>query len=297
MMLRKLLPLLLCIVLPSVSKAKGVLLLTFDDENYYSWLQALPVFEKYHAHATFFPSGKIGDAQLEILQTLHNSGHAIGVHTVSHKSVPKAFERLLGDYRFFTNDVMPQLDAMKSKGINAISFAYPFGEHNECTDKYLLPKFRFLRGLEYRSYTKNNISLTSIDDVFVPVAKLSQTVYLKGIGVGEYYNTDIKDVLKALKRLDDRDEILTLVSHEISDEATGINMKTSWLEDLLVYSVLNHVDVISLDELNSRAPFEIENEQESRKSVFGILLFFCLGMCLLLFAIFRKLRSPIRRIH
>jgi len=40
-----------------------MLILSFDDRNFDDWIDAMPIFEKYGAHATFFVSGEIDELQ------------------------------------------------------------------------------------------------------------------------------------------------------------------------------------------------------------------------------------------
>jgi len=44
---------------PEPKMNSGSLLLSFDDRNFVDWENAVPLFEKYGAHATFFISGSI----------------------------------------------------------------------------------------------------------------------------------------------------------------------------------------------------------------------------------------------
>ena len=51
--------------------------------------------------------------------------------------------------------------------------------------------------------------------------------------IGKAYNTDMEDILAALRRCGERAEFLSLVSHAIAPAAGGINMPTEWLEQIL----------------------------------------------------------------
>lgn len=71
---------------------KGGIVLTFDDRNFDHWIAALPLFEKYGVHATFFISGKIDGKALKTAQELIKHGHAIGAHSVNHVKATGYFE-------------------------------------------------------------------------------------------------------------------------------------------------------------------------------------------------------------
>ena len=62
----------------------GVLLLTFDDQNYDNWLAATNLFARYGARATFCPYGSLGSTELAKMLALKKQGHTIGAHTVGH---------------------------------------------------------------------------------------------------------------------------------------------------------------------------------------------------------------------
>ena len=54
---------------PSVEPV-GTLVLSFDDRNFNDWKKALPIFDKYDAHVTFFVSGPIDGDAAKVLKEL-----------------------------------------------------------------------------------------------------------------------------------------------------------------------------------------------------------------------------------
>ena len=66
----------------------GIVFFTFDDRNFDGWLQAIPLFEKYNAHATFMVSGEIDQDTAQKIKTLQEHGHSIGLHTKTHSDMP-----------------------------------------------------------------------------------------------------------------------------------------------------------------------------------------------------------------
>lgn len=227
----------------------GVLCLTFDDRCFDSWTNALPIFAKYDAHATFFPYGKLEKADLEKLDLLVRAGHSVGIHTVGHQNVLPKFNRFLGAWRFYVRDVFPQIWSLRKIGVSPRAFAYPYGSHSTASDEWLGHRFQFVRGAEMRCYVTNGVSLASCDRVFIPIASIRQGTYLPAVAVGEAYKTDIEDICRGIKRLDGRDEMLCLFSHDISEDAKGNGMKTDWLETLLDTAHEYNVQVKGLNEL------------------------------------------------
>ena len=99
-----------CVGLRGTEGGRGVLLLTFDDPNYDRWVEAMPLFAKYGAHATFFPSGHLDDRALGQLAKLKAAGHTVGIHAEHHKDAPPGFKKLGGDL-YVKQEVEPQIAA------------------------------------------------------------------------------------------------------------------------------------------------------------------------------------------
>ena len=70
---------------PSAEAAKrGALVISFDDRNLADWERAIPLFDKYGAHATFFFTGPCEGDAARVLKKLHEHGHSIGLHGLKH---------------------------------------------------------------------------------------------------------------------------------------------------------------------------------------------------------------------
>jgi peptidoglycan/xylan/chitin deacetylase (PgdA/CDA1 family) len=71
-----------------VSTRKPLVALTFDDgPDPASTPDVLTLLDRYDAKATFFMVGKRAAAHPDIVQAVHDAGHAIGNHTWSHDSL------------------------------------------------------------------------------------------------------------------------------------------------------------------------------------------------------------------
>ena len=90
-MIKKLLltaiPLLSAVIAPG---ANGTLCLTFDDIYLSSWLQAMPLFAKYNAHATFFISRKIDGKNVEQIPL----PEFVPAHGVLYMELPETRNRI-----------------------------------------------------------------------------------------------------------------------------------------------------------------------------------------------------------
>lgn len=241
--------------------ARGVLCLTFDDRGLDGWTNAIPLFAQYGAHASFFVCGEIRTNELVRMKALSDAGHAVGLHTVGHRDVPRAFDEE-GASTFIRVQIEPQRRAMREFGLPVRHLAYPNNRHTEETDAVLagsgFVRFRasakLVRdGISYYA-PSNRFQLIEFDNAFIPVAALDRHRVMEGVGVGEYYHTDIEDIVRAIRRAADRNEVLTIFSHAIVPDAKGVNMKTSWLVRILQTAKACGVDVRSFDELGKVSP-------------------------------------------
>ena len=235
----------------NISGTNGVLCLTFDDRHFDSWTNAIPMFRKYNAKVTFYPHGNLSKEDLQRLCILHspeNGGHSIGCHTVSHSRLPSLLDKAL-DFYVWYKELRPQIKQLASCNIKGENFAYPFNDRTKESDCFLLGYFDRLRVGIHSSYITNHISIVSLDDVFYPKSEVGNIRVVNSIGIGEWYQTDVQDICKGIKRISERDEVLVLFSHGIYDDADSINMKTTWLETILECARTNKVECLGFDDL------------------------------------------------
>jgi len=235
----------------------GVLLLTFDDRNFAGWEKAMPVFEKYGAHATFFVSGPIDNTAVKTLKKLVAAGHTAGLHGLTHANADVAIARD-GAEKYYWDDIVPQKDAIYWAYVPCSTFAYPNCARSEASDELFREKgFRRIRG-GVKGATpydptgvkqKDRKPLVTNEDVFFPAADLPNRFRLDTIILGEAYHTDLGEILACLDRIAARKEVLTITSHDIGPDAKSINMKTEWLEKILARAKALNLAVLGFDEL------------------------------------------------
>jgi peptidoglycan/xylan/chitin deacetylase (PgdA/CDA1 family) len=108
---------------------KGIVSMTFDDGWKCQYDHALPILDRYEIKATFYIiTGCIGPTQPEYfgaaeIIALQAGGHEIGAHTVMHPNL------------FFTfpwkgREILQSKQDLSAIGIEARSFAYPYGRHH-----------------------------------------------------------------------------------------------------------------------------------------------------------------------
>ena len=228
----------------------GVLLLTFDDPNVPNWVNAIPLFAKYDARASFFPCGELDDASLRGLAQLKAAGHTVGIHTLHHRNA-----RDIDGATYLKEEVQPQLDAYASIRHVVRAMAYPNNRHTPEMDDYLMAHtairhFRTGHVVRYDPQAKyEKPDLVATDEVFFSVKDLPRRRVLPGIGIGEAYRTDIKEILACIRRAARRNEVLVTFSHDIAPNAPSIHMKTEWLEKILATAREEGLQILGFDDL------------------------------------------------
>lgn len=216
---------------------KGILLLTFDDNNLESWCMATPVFAEYGAHATFFPCGNLSEDDMAMIKKLVKAGHSVGSHTVSHNKVPPQIGNFLRNWLFMFREIRPHEKAFSRHGLHIRYFAYPYNVHTAESDNILGNRFSLVR--------------SGAESKYATVTRGSKR--LDGTGIGEYYGTDIGELCDKIAYIGEMDDIMCLFSHAIGPGAKSINMKTEWLHQILETAKRFDVHVLSFEE------FEKEN--------------------------------------
>jgi len=133
-------------VLDGSIKNRSGICLTFDDQSIYSWSNAAPLFEKYHAKATFFINSfqNLSSDEINKIRKLSESGHEIGCHSSNHiKADEFLVDNSLSDY--LLKEVYPCLGAMISSGILPTAYCFPFSNSTPELDAALLNYFKILR--------------------------------------------------------------------------------------------------------------------------------------------------------
>jgi len=222
----------------------GAVALSFDDRNFESWRQALALFSRHGATATFCITGPIDAEAVAFARQALSGGHEIALHGLEHRNADTALAEM-GPEAYWRAEVLPQTDACRAAGIPVHSFAYPNCRHSQETDALFARKgFTRLRGSIPGVASPNPYDpkgekagswrpVATADAFFVPLAGALAERNVSNVIMGEAYHTDIGDILKALARAGSRGERLSLVSHGILPEAKGVHMRTGWLERIL----------------------------------------------------------------
>ncbi|MCQ2378491.1 MAG: polysaccharide deacetylase family protein [Victivallaceae bacterium] len=217
----------------------GVLALTFDDRNFDGWEKAIPLFEKYHAHASFFVMGKIDAPAVSAMKKLKESGHTVGLHTVHHADAPAVFQKD-GAEHFLEKEILPQLKACEKAGIKVSALAYPENRHNAETDARLGEYFEHFRaGKKDAPHGVSGVPVTEIPSIRV----------VGGQGIGAYYHTDPAEVEKAVRLAAEKNLFIAFYSHNIAQKPNNISISFELLETILKTASECGMKIVGLDEL------------------------------------------------
>lgn len=240
---------------PMRGKPNGVLLLSFDDRNFSDWLNAMPIFDRYGAHATFFVSGEIDNDVVRTLKKLRAHGHSVGLHGLNHLNADEAIAAK-GAEVYYMDELEHQRCVCQVSYVPLCSFAYPNCRRTEEADQLLFSKgFERVRGgvkgaTPYDPENKKEHNpLAANDAIFFPAKELPEHRLINTIIMGEAYQTNIDEILDCLRRAAKNREVISITSHGISPDAKHINMKTEWLEEILKLAKELDLSVVGFDEL------------------------------------------------
>lgn len=129
---------------------RGGVAITFDDSTIDAWYDVRDRFAARDARATFFVTriDQLSDARLEMLRELAAAGHGIESHGLNHLNAPDYVEEH-GLQAYLDDEVLPSLAAMRERGFEPTSFAYPYGHRTDELDRALLEHVQLLRSISW----------------------------------------------------------------------------------------------------------------------------------------------------
>lgn len=206
----------------------GILVLTFDDSRFETWLPQLDLFDSFNARATFFYSGEITALMADSMKLLRSRGHSVGLHTTSHKDAVEVTPEV-----YFSEYIRPQITQAGSFGVDDIRFfAYPNNRHSEEFDCFLSRYFeRFRAGTGIKA--PEGYRIADIDKPLIALDKLAVQKIMGGWGIGPYYSSIQENLDAALERSARENKTITFFSHAILPEAKGVHMAEAMLRATL----------------------------------------------------------------
>ena len=156
----------------------GVCYLTFDDGPSDNTLKILDILDTYNAKATFFV---VGTAKTQYLPKIAAKGHAIGLHSTSHK-----YDVIYKDIESYLTDVKGISDIVYQKtGIRSNLLRFPGGGSNVISKNYceglMTDLTKRMPNLGYAYFDWNVVS-GDADAASVPAATIANNVLTRAKG-------------------------------------------------------------------------------------------------------------------
>lgn len=220
--------------------ARGVLALTFDDRNSMeSWIAALPLFDRYNAHATFFINGHFDAKTVRLARELAAHGHTIGLHGLNHKSATRwlAAGGTIDDY--IRDEIEPQQSEAAASGFAPLFWAYPGNHRNDITDRQVGILFRRMR------------SGGSMSQATLPIGGLaSKAVEDRTFhSLALYPTTDYDRLDRHLEEVAASNLFLSTFSHRIMESPNAYGISPAQLERILRRAQELGIRVLGFSEL------------------------------------------------
>ena len=229
-----------------MAKGSGVVCLTFDDRNFSAWREALPIFRQYDAKVTFFISGELDAATLEEIAFLQAAGHSIGLHGRNHRRAADAINEC-GEEAYFATEIAPQLEACCKSNIPVSAFAYPYSQQNERSNCLLSKYFRYMRT---GAVAWENLSPSEKERVLLTRNKIAEHQLLYGIGLGRYWQQELKPVMDILDEISFGDRLGVFYSHSITaEQSSPNNITVALLEKFLCAAAVRNIQLLGIQQL------------------------------------------------
>ena len=220
----------------------GILCLTFDGRGALEgWVRALPIFEKYGAHATFFIDGHFDEVTVRLAKELEKHGHTVGLHGLNHKSALRFLESGGTAEAYIREEILPQIAEAKASGFDLRYWAYPENHRTEEVDARI-PYWYFRRNRSSGSLDQATISVHSLSDR----GSWARTLFSAALCPA----TDYEAVRARIRRIAERNEFLSTFSHAVSVQPDGISCDVNELERILELSQNSGVRILGLSELD-----------------------------------------------
>ena len=238
------------------SRIRSGVVITFDDRYVSNWVWADSVLSEYEWKATFCVSGPqvLNAVQFNDLRDLKAFGHEIAGHGVAHlNAVDYVSENGLAAY--VENEILPMISTMKDQDIEPLSFAYPYGTHNQEIDDTLLTYFKILRSTTYTWSAPEE-----------QICYYENSPIVSGLGTdGAAGDSRTNYFLGLLEYARDNNKILIVYAHRPVAEVTGANQTDiRTLLSICNYIRMNNMRFYGLSELDEKEPSKIIHAEQDQ---------------------------------
>ncbi len=198
------------------------IMLSFDDASVDNWYQYMPLLDSFGAKLTFYISNyhQLNYKQKIELREIENKGHEIAYHTTNHYNLEE-YLSVEGIDSLIKNEIYDDLDRMRKDGFDPVTFAYPYGRHNDLLDYRLLQIFKSVRAL---NGTPNHARSCT---------RTTDNLYLYALEVDDKsYDTNM--ILKMMNLAKSNNNCLVLVAHQINNPNAKYSISYNRLKEILM---------------------------------------------------------------
>ena len=211
---------------PSDPNTLARISITFDDGFESAYTKALPILDKAGIKGTWYiitkSLGQSGYMTAEQVKALAADNQEIGGHTRTHPHLP----RLTLEQQ--ENEIAGSRQDLLALGIDAKSFAYPYGERNDDS----------LTAVEAAGFTSARTTDQNLPG--------RNRYLLQGYSIGS--GTTFEEIQYAITRAQSRGGWLILTFHRIDDDGSPISAPSKLLQQTVDYVVQSHITVSTVGE-------------------------------------------------
>jgi peptidoglycan/xylan/chitin deacetylase (PgdA/CDA1 family) len=213
--------------------------LTFDDTYIDEWYQQMPLLDSFNARVTFYISSyhRISEEQKAELHTLQSHGNEIAFHSTHHKDFVKYSDEH-GLQSLFNDEVDADMKLMHADGFFPVTFAYPYGSHNEVIDHFLLQQFKSVR------------ALNGTDDYAKSLTENSNNHILYGFDIDLSSHHTLSLILDLIHSAEQGKNCLVLVGHHINRKDLQMEVPLERLRAILKTAADAHMKFYTASEIS-----------------------------------------------
>ncbi|TAE82847.1 MAG: hypothetical protein EAY81_08835 [Bacteroidetes bacterium] len=187
----------------------GIILTT--DVPPHHWFDVRDYLKSKNARVTFYIQSyqlidSAGRAQLKIMM---QDGHEMAHHTYTHIHADKyLYSYTIDDY--MQNEIFNMDSIMNADGVYTETFAYPYGDFTEQTDRFLLKRFRSIRKI-ISPYAHKK--LADVDQIYY---RFNGVRVFYGCTIDKKQKLALKEVFEALDKAKSSRQAISLYCHRIN---------------------------------------------------------------------------------
>lgn len=187
----------------------GIILTT--DVPPHWWFDVRDYLKSKNAKVTFYIQSyhlidSAGKAQMKIMM---EDGHEMAHHTTTHIHADEyLYSYTIDDY--MQNEIYSMDSLMQADGIYTETFAYPYGDFTEQTDRFLLKRFRSIRKIISPYAFKK---LADVDQIYY---RFKGVRVFYGSTIDKKQQLGLKEIFQALDKAKNSRQAISLYCHRIN---------------------------------------------------------------------------------